>query len=82
MIGRDFTAARAGTRLVGDVTELVTLECKLYLATCIELATREVIVRALADHHRAELLIAALRRAAGLEAGCINAHRLRQRVRE
>jgi transposase InsO family protein len=61
-------------RLVGDMTEPVTLEGRLYLATCIDLATREVIGRAMADHHRAELPAAALRMAAGrgqLEEGCI-----------
>ncbi|MDX2682113.1 IS3 family transposase [Streptomyces sp. NY05-11A] len=40
LIGRDFTAPRPGMRLVGDMTELITLEGKLYLATCIDLATR------------------------------------------
>ncbi|MEU6709821.1 IS3 family transposase [Streptomyces wuyuanensis] len=74
LIGRDFTAPRPGMRLVGDMTELVTLEGKLYLATCIDLATREVIGWAMADHHRAELPVAALRMAAGrggLEDDCI-----------
>ncbi|MFB6549463.1 IS3 family transposase [Streptomyces sp. NPDC056405] len=74
LIGRDFTASRPGMRLVGDMTELVTLEGQLYLATCIDLATREVIGWAMADHHRAELPVAALRMAAGrggLEDGCI-----------
>ncbi|GLW58876.1 transposase [Kitasatospora phosalacinea] len=74
LICRDFSAPRPGMRLVGDMTELVTEEGKLYLATCIDLATREVVGWALADHHRAELAIAALRLAAGrgqLEAGCI-----------
>ncbi|WP_324612316.1 DDE-type integrase/transposase/recombinase [Streptomyces sp. AS58] len=50
------------------------LEGKLYLANCIDLATREVIGWAMADHHRAELPVAALRMAAGrggLEDGCI-----------
>jgi transposase InsO family protein len=32
LIGRDFTAPRPGVRLVGDMTELSTLEGKLYLA--------------------------------------------------
>nr|WP_145768066.1 IS3 family transposase [Streptomyces brevispora] len=54
LIGRDFTAPRPGMRLVGDMTELGTLEGKLYLATCIDLATREVVGWAMADHHRAE----------------------------
>jgi Transposase and inactivated derivatives len=74
LIGRDFTAPRPGMRLVGDMTELITLEGKLYLATCIDLATREVTGWAMADHHRAELPVAALRMAAGrggLEDGCI-----------
>uniref|UniRef100_A0AAU1IBS3 DDE-type integrase/transposase/recombinase n=1 Tax=Streptomyces sp. NBC_00180 TaxID=2903632 RepID=A0AAU1IBS3_9ACTN len=56
------------------MTELVTLEGKVYLATCIDLATREVIGWAMADHHRAELPVVALRMAAGrggLEDGCI-----------
>ncbi|MFF1262063.1 MULTISPECIES: DDE-type integrase/transposase/recombinase [unclassified Streptomyces] len=73
LIGRDCTAARAGMRLVGDMTELLTLEKKLYLATCIDLATREVIGWAVADHHRAEFPVTALRMAAGrggLEDGC------------
>ncbi|MFE3905183.1 IS3 family transposase [Streptomyces sp. NPDC059153] len=65
LVVRDFTAPRPGMRLVGDMTELVTLEGKLYLATCIDLATREVIGWAMADHHRAELPVAALRMAAG-----------------
>ncbi|WNI28729.1 IS3 family transposase [Streptomyces sp. ITFR-6] len=74
LIGRDFTVPRTGMRLVGDMTELVTLEGKLYLATCIDLATREVIGWAMADHHRAELPVTALRMAAGrggLEHGCV-----------
>ncbi|MFE0454245.1 DDE-type integrase/transposase/recombinase [Streptomyces sp. NPDC058914] len=56
------------------MTELTTLEGKLYLATCIDLATREVIGWAMADHHRAALPVAALRMAAGrggLEDDCI-----------
>ncbi|WP_234545283.1 IS3 family transposase [Streptomyces shenzhenensis] len=32
LIGRDFTAPRPGIRLVGDMTELSTLEGRLYLA--------------------------------------------------
>ncbi|MFD0516444.1 IS3 family transposase [Streptomyces aureus] len=74
LVRRDFTAPRPGMRLVGDMTELVTAEGKVYLASCIDLATREVIGWAMADHHRAELPVAALRMAAGrggLEPGCI-----------
>ncbi|MFJ6772645.1 IS3 family transposase [Kitasatospora sp. NPDC091257] len=74
LIGRDFTAPRPGMRLVGDMTCLPTEEGWLYLTTCIDLATREVVGYAMADHHRAELPVAALRMAAGrggLERGCI-----------
>ena len=56
LIGRDFTAPRPEVRLVGDMTFLPTEEGWLYLATCIDLATREVVGYAMADHHRAELL--------------------------
>ncbi|CAL9625027.1 IS3 family transposase ISMdi5 [Streptomyces sp. enrichment culture] len=73
-IGRDFTTPRPEMRLVGDMNELGTLEGGLYLATCIDLATREVVGWAMADDHRPELLVAALRMAAGcggLEHGCI-----------
>ncbi|MFE7314260.1 transposase [Streptomyces sp. NPDC057555] len=46
----------------------------LYLATWIDLATREVIGYSMADHHRATLVAVALRMAAGrgdLKPGCI-----------
>ncbi|WP_052682408.1 DDE-type integrase/transposase/recombinase [Saccharothrix sp. ST-888] len=74
LIRRDFTAPRPGVRLVGDMTCLPTEEGWLYLATAIDLATREVVGYAMADRHRAELPVAALRMAAGrggLGRGCI-----------
>ena len=74
LVGRDFTAAGPGTKLVGDITYLPTVEGWWYLATVIDLATREVIGYAMADHHRAELVTDALRMAAGrggLQPGCI-----------
>ncbi|MFE5163268.1 DDE-type integrase/transposase/recombinase [Streptomyces sp. NPDC056697] len=57
LIGRDFTATRPGTRLVGDITYLPTREGWLYLACWLDLATREVIGYAMADHHRTELVV-------------------------
>ena len=74
LVGRDFTATRPGQKLVGDITYLPTIEGWWYLATVIDLATREVIGYAMAAHHRAELVADALRMAAGrgtLEGGCI-----------
>ncbi|MCX4458584.1 IS3 family transposase [Streptomyces sp. NBC_01728] len=64
-VGRDFTAAEPGTKLVSDITYLPTLAGWWYLATVIDLATREVIGYAMADHHRAELVVGALKMAAG-----------------
>ncbi|MEV5983932.1 IS3 family transposase [Streptomyces sp. NPDC052051] len=84
LVGRDFTAAEPGTKLVGDITYLATIEGWWYLATVIDLATREVIGYAMADHHRAELVTDALKMAAGRgqSARLHHAHRPRQRVHE
>ncbi|MGW2397287.1 IS3 family transposase [Kitasatospora sp. NPDC001664] len=74
LIGRDFTATRPGTRLVGDITYLPTGEGWLYLACWLDLATREVVGYAMAEHHRADLVVDALRMAHArgrLEPGCI-----------
>jgi putative transposase len=60
LIGRDFTAAVPGTRLVGDITYLKTGEGWLYLATVIDLATRMVTGWQLASHMRTSLVIDAL----------------------
>ncbi|MFD8825471.1 IS3 family transposase [Streptomyces sp. NPDC059605] len=74
LIGRDFHAARPGTRLVGDITCLPTAEGWLHLACWLDLATREIVGYAMADHHRAELVADALDMAygrGGLEPGCV-----------
>ncbi|MGH3118037.1 MAG: IS3 family transposase [Streptomyces sp.] len=74
LVERDFTATRPGTKLVGDITFLPTLQGWWYLATVIDLATRQVIGYAMADHHRTELVADALNMAAGrggLQPGCI-----------
>jgi len=60
LIGRDFTAARPGTRLVGDITYLKTGEGWLYLATVIDLATRMVVGWQTANHLRTSLVVDAL----------------------
>jgi putative transposase len=74
LIGRDFHAEHPGTKLVGDITYLPTAEGWLYLACWLDLATREVVGYAMADHHRAELVVDALDMAhgrGGLEPGCV-----------
>jgi transposase InsO family protein len=60
LIGRDFTAAIPGTRLVGDITYLRTGEGWLYLATVIDLATKMVTGWQLAEHMRTSLVTDAL----------------------
>ncbi|MHC5908574.1 IS3 family transposase, partial [Streptomyces sp. S6] len=60
LTGRDFHAGRPGIKLVGDITYLPTAEGWLYLACWLDLATREVVGYAMADHHRAELVVDAL----------------------
>ena len=60
LIGRDFTAAAPGTRLVGDITYLRTGEGWLYLTTVIDLATRMVTGWQLASHMRTGLVTDAL----------------------
>jgi putative transposase len=64
LLGRDFTATTPGTRLVGDITYLPTLEGWLYLGSVVDLATRKVIGYAMADHQRAELVCDAIAMAA------------------
>ncbi|MFF9690556.1 IS3 family transposase [Streptomyces sp. NPDC014623] len=74
LIGRDFHAERLGAKLVGGITCLPTAGGWLYLACGLDLATREVAGYAMADHHRAELVVDALDMAhgrGGLEPGCV-----------
>ncbi|MGW2524602.1 IS3 family transposase [Streptomyces sp. NPDC001617] len=74
LIGRDFHAERPGIKLVGDITYLPTAEGWLHLACRLDLATREVVGYAMADHHRAELVVDALDMTYGrgnLEPGCV-----------
>ena len=74
LIGRDFTAAAPGTKLVGDISYIRTWTGWLYLATVIDLATRKVIGWSMNTHMRTSLIVDALNMAAGtgtLKPGCI-----------
>ncbi|MET8647364.1 IS3 family transposase [Streptomyces sp. NPDC004675] len=74
LVGRDFTAPAPGVKLVGDITFIPTEQGWLYLATWLDLATREIVGYAMANHHRASLVVDALTMAAGrgdLQPGCI-----------
>ncbi|ATZ22158.1 Integrase core domain protein [Streptomyces lavendulae subsp. lavendulae] len=74
LIGRDFTAARPGAKIVGNITYIPTAGGRLYLASWLDLATREVIGYSMADHHRADLVVDVLDMATALgrlEPGCV-----------
>jgi putative transposase len=60
LIGRDFSAERPNEKWCGDITYIKTWDGWAYLATVIDLHSREVIGWAIADHMRAELATAAL----------------------
>lgn len=60
LLGRDFTAAAPGQRLVGDITYLRTGQGWLYLAVVLDLATRMVVGWQLAPHMRTSLVTDAL----------------------
>ncbi|GIH97981.1 transposase [Planobispora siamensis] len=65
LVGRNFTAERPGIKLVGDITYIRTWEGFLYLATVIDCHSKAVLGWAMADHYRTELIIDAIRMAAG-----------------
>jgi putative transposase len=60
LLTRDFTAEVPGVRFVGDITYIATWEGWLYLATVIDLCTKEVAGWAMADHMRTSLICDAL----------------------
>jgi putative transposase len=63
LIGRDFdpVSSAPGERLVGDITYLKTGEGWLHrIATAIDIATRMVVGRQVADHMRTSLVVDAL----------------------
>jgi len=60
LLRRDFSALAPGQRFVGDITYISTWEGWLYLATVIDLHTKEVCGWAMADHMRTELVCDAL----------------------
>ncbi|TJZ99284.1 hypothetical protein FCI23_46480 [Actinacidiphila oryziradicis] len=64
LVGRNFTAAEPGTKLVGDTTYIATGEGRLYLATVLDCCTKEVIEYAMDDHYQTPLISRAIRNAA------------------
>ncbi len=72
LLKRDFTAATINTRWVGDITEVPTLEGKLYLATVIDLCSRRLLAAPTSDNPNAELACDAIRMAVAVRGGPAN----------
>ncbi|HUR49393.1 MAG TPA: IS3 family transposase [Acidimicrobiales bacterium] len=64
LVGRDFTAARPGEKMVGDITRIDTGEGPLYLASVIDCFSKGVIGWAVDTCYPASLVCAALTMAA------------------
>ncbi|MET8311534.1 DDE-type integrase/transposase/recombinase [Micromonospora sp. NPDC005173] len=69
LIKRVFTAPAPDVAWCGDMTEIVTGEGKLYLATVIDLYSRRILGYAMGEHHDASLVVAALNMAAVTRGG-------------
>ncbi|MFI5740885.1 IS3 family transposase [Streptomyces anulatus] len=68
-VKRDFTAEEPDLVWVGDMTEIVTAEGKIYLATVIDLFSRRLLGYAMGAHHDADLVVAALNMAGATRGG-------------
>ena len=69
LLNRDFTACMPNQRWVGDITEIPTLEGKLYLATVLDLFSRRLVGVATSLHPDAALACDAIRSAAATRGG-------------
>jgi len=64
LVGRDFTAAAPGQKMVGDITYIPTWEGWLFLATVIDCHTKAVIGWAVDDNYKTPLIEKAIEMAA------------------
>ena len=64
LVGRDFTAAAPGTKLVGDITYVPTWEGWVYLATVIDCYSKKIVGFAMDDNYQTPLITTAITRAA------------------
>lgn len=64
LVGRDFTAAAPGEKLVGDITYIPTWQGWTYLATVIDCFNKEVIGWAIDDNYKTPLIEEAIAMAA------------------
>ncbi|MER7209861.1 IS3 family transposase [Streptosporangium sp. NPDC000239] len=72
LVHRQFNAVAADVLWCGDVTEIVTDEGKLYLATVEDLFSRRLLGYAMSAHHDAALTVASLQMAAVTRGGNID----------
>ncbi|GAA2702551.1 hypothetical protein GCM10010412_100670 [Nonomuraea recticatena] len=72
LVRRTFTAVAPDVLWCGDVTEIVTDEGKLYLATVEDLFSRRLLGYAMSEHHDAALTIASLQMAAVTRGGTVD----------
>lgn len=68
-VRRDFSATAPDQVWAGDMTEIVTSEGTLYLATVIDLFSRRLLGYAMGERHDAELVVASLHMAAATRGG-------------
>jgi transposase InsO family protein len=64
LVNRDFSAAKPGDKLVGDITYIPTWEGWLFLATVIDCATRKIVGWAMGDNYKTPLISDAIKMAA------------------
>jgi putative transposase len=69
LVRRDFTAPAPDVRWVGDMTEILTGEGKLYLATVEDLFSRRLAGFAMSEHPDAALAVAAIHTAVAVRGG-------------
>jgi transposase InsO family protein len=71
LVRRDFSAPRPNVKWCGDMTEIPTLEGKLYLADVEDLFSRRILGFAISEHADAELAKAAIQTAVAIRGGSV-----------
>jgi transposase InsO family protein len=71
LVNRDFSASAPNMKWCGDMTEIPTLEGKLYLADVEDLFSRRIVGFAIGEHPDAELAKAAIQTAVAIRGGAV-----------
>lgn len=72
LLNRDFNPPAPNVAWCGDITEIVTWDAKLYVATVIDLYSRRLLGWAIAEHCRAPLVCDALKMAVAVRGGNVS----------